>query len=166
MTSLMTREQSTSAPVEPRPAFRRRGDFDAIRQASLAEIVFPELSVVRALLNGMPMPSTAAATFLPSVEVSEKEGTYIVGVALPGFRREDIDVEVSGNELTVSGKYERKEEDAKKHYSEMRQASFTRTIVLPADIDVDKVSAVFENGVLHVTAPPMAAISTKKVAVK
>lgn len=166
MTSLMNREQTTSAPVERRPTSRRRGDFDAVRQAPLAEIVFPELSAVRALLNGMPMSSTEAATFLPSVEISEKDGKYVVDVALPGFRREDIDVEVSGSELTVSGKYERKQEDAKKHYSEMRQASFTRTIVLPQDIDVDKVSAVFENGVLHVTAPPIAAISTKKVAVK
>ncbi|HEY2476243.1 MAG TPA: Hsp20/alpha crystallin family protein [Candidatus Cybelea sp.] len=166
MTSLMAREQSSSAPAERGSAARRRGLFDSIFQAPLAEVVFPELSVARALLNGMPMLSTEVESFLPSVEISEKYGAYLVDAALPGFKREDIDVEVSGSELTISGKYERKQDSARKHYSEMRQASFARTIVLPQELDADKVSASFENGVLHVTAKPVAAISTKKVAVK
>lgn len=165
MTSLMAREQS-SAPAERRSATRRRGVLDSIFQVPVADAVFPELSLARAILSGMPIPSNEPASFLPSVEISEKDGAYVVDAALPGFKREDIDVEVSGNELTISGKYERKQDSARKHYSEMRQASFTRTIVLPQELDADNVSASFENGVLHVTAKPVAAIATKKVTVK
>jgi HSP20 family protein len=138
--------------------------FDEFFRAPLA--VLPELSLARALIDSVADPTMEMLSFVPSVEVTEKDGKYFVNVALPGFRREDIDVEVSGNELTIAGKYERKKEDGKKHYSEMRQASFTRTIVLPQEIDENQVAAEFENGMLHVSATPLSQISSKKVAIK
>ncbi|MGZ3551712.1 MAG: Hsp20/alpha crystallin family protein [Vulcanimicrobiaceae bacterium] len=133
-------------------------------QPSFPDMSLPELSLARSLMNTV-LPAAEAAAFLPNVEVSEKDGNYIIDVALPGFKREDIDIEVSGNEITITGQYERKEEDTRTHYTEMRQASFTRTLVLPQEIDADKVTASFENGILRITAPSVASISAKHVAI-
>jgi HSP20 family protein len=165
MANLMTRESSTGS-VEQRAPARRRGVFDIFFQAPLAETTLPELSLARAMMSAMAGPAAEMMNFVPNVEVSEKDGNYVVDVALPGFRREDINVEVSGNELTITGKYERKQEDGKKHYSEMRQASFTRTLVLPQELNADQVDATFDNGILHITARPLSAIASKKVQIK
>ena len=106
------------------------------------------------------------ASFVPSVELSEKDRNYVIDMALPGFNQNDIDIEVSGNEITVTGRYERKKDDGKTHYTEMQQASFQRTVVLPQDINPDKVEASFRDGMLHIVAPPTAPITAKKVAIK
>ena len=123
---------------------------------------YPEFALARRLLGSM-WPVMPETSFIPSVELSEKDGNYLIDVALPGFKKEDIEIEASGNELTISGKYEHKEEDTKKQYSEMRQASFTRTIALPKDLDANKVTATFKDGILRITAPPTAPINAKKV---
>lgn len=127
---------------------------------------FPELAAQRRVLNTLMSRLPDGAGFVPNVEIAEKDGSYIVRVALPGFKKEDIGVEIAGNELTISGSYERKITDEKTRYSEMQQASFTRTIALPQDIDEEKTDARFEDGVLVITAPPSTPISARKVNVK
>jgi HSP20 family protein len=166
MANLMTRDDANAATggQQQRQPARRRGILDMVYAAPLLDAL-PELSLARAMMNTIGSPSEMAA-FVPNVDVSEKDGNYVVEVALPGFRREDIDIEVSGNELTVTGKYDRKLEDGKKHYSEIRQASFVRTIVLPQDIKSDAVTASFEDGILRITAPPATQLSKKKVTIR
>jgi len=127
---------------------------------------FPELSIARELMNAVAPSLSQAASFVPNVELYEKDGSYVIDAALPGFKKDDIDIEISGNEITVSGTYEQRQDDRKTHYSEMQQSSFTRTFVLPREIDVDKVSASFENGMLCITASPAGAVPAKKVAIK
>jgi HSP20 family protein len=163
MPSLVTRDNSTGSIERPSP--RRRGLIDLFLPAPLTESTYPELSLARAMMNAIATPGEWGA-FTPTVEVTERDGNYVVDVALPGFRREDVELEVSGNELTVSGKYDRKQEDVKKHYSEMRQASFTRTLVLPQEINADKVSASFDNGILRITAPPASQIQMKRISIR
>jgi HSP20 family protein len=147
--NMMTRSRDQNTASAERPAVRARNVLSA-----------------QDLMNAI-MPAVAeTAAFVPSVEVYEQGGNYVIDMAVPGFNRDDIDIEVSGSEITISGKYERKQEDRKTHYSEMQQASFTRTIVLPHDINADKVTATLDNGILHITAPPVAPISAKKIAIK
>lgn len=155
MAKMVTRDRDQAA-VTARP----RSMLDALFRSP-----FPELSVARDLMNMMPAVSERAA-FVPSIELSEKDGNYQIDMALAGFKRDDIDIEVSGNEITVSGTYERKTEDRKTHYSEMQQTSFSRTIVLPQDVNADKVTATLESGMLHITVPPVAPLAAKKVAIK
>lgn len=159
MANMMKRNggQRTTTAVQP-------------RQRSIVETFFrspfPELSIARDLMNAVAPSLSAAASFIPNVELYEKDGNYVIDAALPGFKKDDIDVEISGNEITLSGTYEVREDHRKTHYSEMQQASFTRTFVLPHEIDVDKVMASFENGILEITAPPVAGVSSKRVAIK
>lgn len=158
---MRTTERDGGASAARRPVAQRQSIFDVLLQPP-----FAELSIARNLMNALSPAMPEAAAFVPQVEVREKDGNYLVDVALPGFKKDDIEIDVSGNELTISGKYEQRREDATLHYSEMRQGSFTRTITLPQEINADEVSATFEDGILHITAPPMAPVSHKKITIK
>ena len=93
----------------------------------------------------------------PSADVTESKDEIRVMVELPGMRPEDVDVSLENNILTISGekKEERQEEDRDNrwHLSERRYGSFTRSFVLPRDVEQDRIQASFENGVLSVTLP-------------
>lgn len=149
MNMLVTREKREELQRQ-----RPRAIMETLLTGPLAQ-----LSMARDLMEAV----TEGAAFVPPVEVSEKDGNYIIDVALPGFRNEDIDIEASGNEVTISGRYEQSKEDRKTHFSEMRQGSFMRTIALPNEVNLDTVKATFENGILRIVATPKSSIASKKV---
>lgn len=103
----------------------------------------------------------------PRANVYEKDGTYVIECAVPGYKKEDVTVEAKGNEVTISGNYSQEKGDQQKQYRrrEIRQGSFSRTIAFPQDIDHDRVSAALENGVLKVELYPVKATSAKKIPV-
>lgn len=95
----------------------------------------------------------------PSAELVEEDDEYEVKVALAGFDREDIKVTATPRELIVKAersdkqKKSGKEDGHKVHWSEFRSNRVYRRIPLPADIDVNKVEAEFEHGMLEIEAP-------------
>jgi HSP20 family protein len=93
----------------------------------------------------------------PPADVVETENDIRVMVELPGVRLEDIQVDLENNVLTVSGekKEERREGDERDvwHLSERRYGRFSRSFVLPRDVEADKIEARYENGVLYLTIP-------------
>jgi HSP20 family protein len=88
----------------------------------------------------------------PRVDVREESEGYVVEVDLPGLNREDIDVTLENDVLTISG--ERKVEDAKSeqtvHRRERFCGKFTRSMSFPGDVDPENVAASFKDGVLKV----------------
>lgn len=109
-------------------------------------------------------------TFSPSVDVREGEKEVIVRVELPGTDEKDIDVSLTGDDLTIKGeKKDEKEEKGKDYWHrETSYGAFHRTIPLPEGLDMEKVDARFKNGVLTVTLPRLkeAKMKGKKVAIK
>lgn len=93
----------------------------------------------------------------PSADVTESKDDLRVMLELPGLRPEDIELNLEDNVLTISGekKEEREEEgqDNRWHLSERRYGRFSRSFVLPNQVEQDRVQASFENGVLSVTIP-------------
>ena len=93
----------------------------------------------------------------PEADVVETENEIRVTVELPGMRSEDIDVDLENNVLTIAGeKSEEREEQGEKntwHLSERRYGKFSRSFVLPRDLDSEKIQASFEDGVLNVVIP-------------
>lgn len=93
----------------------------------------------------------------PNADVRESNDDIRVIVELPGLRPEDIEVNLENNILTISGekKAERKEDDGENrwHLSERRYGMFSRSFVLPRDVEQEQIHARFENGVLNVTIP-------------
>jgi HSP20 family protein len=92
----------------------------------------------------------------PETDVVETEREIRVIVEMPGLKRENIEVDVENNVLTIRGekKEERTEgEQGKWHLAERRYGTFARSFVLPRDVDADNIQARFEDGVLSVSIP-------------
>lgn len=111
---------------------------------------------------------TSLAEWMPSVDVSEEDDNILVKADLPGLEAKDIDINVSGDQLTIKG--EKKTEEEKKeanYYSKERFfGTFHRAIRLPAEVDADKVDATFKNGVLDISLPKSDASKRKRIEVK
>ncbi len=93
----------------------------------------------------------------PTAELVEEEDEFEIKVALAGFESDEITVTATPREVIVkaSHKDERKEDDEKVHWSEFRSNEVYRQIALPSDVDVAKIKAEFEDGMLEIEAPKM-----------
>ena len=104
----------------------------------------------------------------PAMNVWASEDQLAVTAEIPGVDINDIDINVVGETLTLSG--ERKpdslSEEAQYHRQERGYGKFNRAIQLPFPVDVNKVEATFKNGVLHVSMPRAEADRPKKITVK
>ncbi len=104
----------------------------------------------------------------PAIDVERRDGTLIMRADMPGVKPEEISIEVEDDMLTVSGKHEETTEEKDKHYlhRERRYGFFSRSIALPAGVDVSKISAETHEGVLEVTVPlPKEVTASKKVTI-
>lgn len=94
---------------------------------------------------------------VPSVNVSENIKDYELDVAAPGLKKEDFDVNIENDVITVSR--EEKHEDEKKEDNftrrEFSYSSFSRSFRLPEDVDRENISARYEDGVLKLTLPKL-----------
>jgi HSP20 family protein len=109
-------------------------------------------------------------TWRLSVDVIEEDDSYKVLADLPGFKPDDVKIEVADDVLTISGEHQESEEEKEKDYvrRERRFGSFSRSLALPQGVSADDIEATFENGVLEVSIPkPKAEQKTaKKVEIK
>jgi HSP20 family protein len=103
----------------------------------------------------------------PAWNVSEEERSFLIEAELPGFPRESLEIQVTGNELRLSGSREKEtEENTKVLRRECFKGWFSRTLRLPVEIDADKVEAVFKDGILSVTLPKSEAALPRKIQVQ
>ncbi len=88
----------------------------------------------------------------PAADVRENENEYLLEVELPGLTENDIELKVEENLLTLSSKQEESKEEKKDDYliRERKSTEFSRSFVLPKDVDRDKVTAEFKSGLLTV----------------
>ncbi len=104
----------------------------------------------------------------PAVDVSETAEQVLVKAEVPGIDVKDIDISLSGDVLTIKGekKAEREEKDESHHLVERSYGSFTRALKLPAAVDVDKIEAKYDKGVLTVTCPKKEEVKPKAIEIK
>ncbi|MBT8363891.1 MAG: Hsp20/alpha crystallin family protein [Deltaproteobacteria bacterium] len=118
-------------------------------------------------VTGRPLRATTAGVF-PLVNLTENNDHYYVRAELAGLKAEELNIAVTGNNLTISG--ERKipsEGDSVKYHRREREAgSFSRIIALPSDVEVDNVEAGLVDGVLTVTIPKAEVAKPKQISVK
>jgi HSP20 family protein len=116
------------------------------------------------------LPTALRRGTIPPVDVSETEKNWMVCVELPGLNEKDIQVQILGQQLIVSG--ERKWEEEKKgkefHRVESQYGSFQRSIQLPenARLDPDSVVATYKKGILEVLVPKVEPTPAAKIPVK
>ena len=103
----------------------------------------------------------------PPVEMYEKDDRFVVRVELPGVKRDVIDVSVTGDTLTVKGEREMpKQAKDEYHRCEVCYGSFSRSINMPATVDVDGIEATYEDGVLEVALPKTRDAKASKVEIR
>ncbi len=106
--------------------------------------------------------------FMPQFEVKETQDAYVFKADLPGVKDADLDISVTGNRLTVSGRREQEErQEGETYYAlERTYGSFTRTFTLPEGVDADHVSADLRDGVLTLKVPKKPEAQPKKIELK
>jgi HSP20 family protein len=111
------------------------------------------------------VPEGSDAVFAPSLDIAEREQSYEVTVDLPGVKPEDIRVEMIEDRLTIAGSRESKKEEKGKqfHRIERSTGAFSRTVILPAFVDSDKIEASYEEGVLHISLPKAEAHQPRRI---
>jgi HSP20 family protein len=95
------------------------------------------------------------AAMAPRVDVVDRDNDVLVRAEVPGVKKEDIEVSISGTMLTLRGetKHEEKEEKGDYHRAEMSRGAFVRTLTLPAEVDEAKAKASLKDGVLELVLP-------------
>ena len=110
--------------------------------------LFPEPAAWHGFGRGEP----GASFWSPRVEICEREGKLIIAADLPGLKKEDVQVEIDRDAVTIQGeRRQEKTENERGYYrSERSYGSFYRTIPLPEGADPQTASATFRDGVLHI----------------
>lgn len=90
--------------------------------------------------------------FRPAIQISENKKEYKVDVELTGTKKEDIDVNITEDTLTINAetKFEKKDSSDNLHFSEFRYGKFTRTIPFEHKINTEDASCEYKNGILHI----------------
>jgi HSP20 family protein len=133
-------------------------EFDRLRR---------EMDELFGALSGGTLPMPSAGVF-PLTNVTEDKENYYVRAELPGINSKELDIQVTAEGISISG--ERKipveGDNVRYHRREREAGKFSRSISLPGEIDVNKVRASMENGVLKVTIPKSEAARPRQITVK
>jgi HSP20 family protein len=119
------------------------GEFEALyqRMGQLMDRAF----------DGLWQPSGHA--WAPAADLTETGGAYVAEVELPGVRKDDVKVELAGQELVIGGEYRDSGTEGRALRRDRRAGGFEFRVLLPGKADPDKVTAALADGVLTVTVP-------------
>ena len=118
-----------------------------------------------------PMYEGTQSAALPrvKVDVTERNGAYVVAADLPGVKKEDIQVAIDGAQVTLSAEIKREKEVAEGErvlHTERAYGKVSRSFTLPQELDEDKAEAKFRDGVLELTLPKKAAAARKALTIQ
>jgi HSP20 family protein len=110
----------------------------------------------------------ATAEWTPTVDIVEDDKNYTVKAELPDVKKEDVHVSVDNGILTLTGerKFEKEEKNRKYHRTERAYGKFARSFSLPTNIDPQKVSASYKDGILNVTVAKSEKATPKQIEIK
>ena len=108
------------------------------------------------------------SAFTPSFDIRETPEAYVFEADLPGIRREEVDINLTGNRITITGKREAKARKEGENFfmQERSYGSFTRSFNLPDGVDGGRVTADLKDGVLTLVLPKVPEVQPKKIEIK
>jgi HSP20 family protein len=132
-------------------------DFDRVFDRFFEPTFFP-----------LGAPRTFEPMWEPTLDLSETEKEFFVRLEAPGMTRDDFDVDLDRNLLTLSGKRELHKEEKGEEYlwQERQEGRFVRTIRLPAQVQENEIGAFYTDGVLIVKLPKAVQTAKTKVTIK
>jgi len=106
--------------------------------------------------------------WVPSLDFSEDEKNYIVRLEAPGIPKDDLEVNLEGQLLTISGRrhFEKEEQNEEYFWREREQGRFVRTVRLPSSVNAAKVEATYDNGVMTVRLPKADGGAKNRITIK
>lgn len=112
--------------------------------------------------------ATKRESFVPGIDIAESDDGFHVTVELPGVKKDDININLEDNQLTISGerKFENKEDGKKYHRVESRYGKFTRSFMLPDNVDEESISAKYEDGLLKIDIAKSEEKISKKIEIQ
>lgn len=115
-----------------------------------------------------PLSLSGNGWSVPAVDMYQTENEIVVKAALPGIKADEVQINITGDVLTLKGEVKQQEDVKEKayHIHEQRWGTFERTLVLPANVVADKAKADFENGILTITLPKAEEAKPKTINIK
>jgi HSP20 family protein len=161
----ISKKEDNNLPVEKMPPSRALSPFEEMDR--MFEEFFPR-RWMQPFRWEMPHWPELAELKMPKVDVIDHETEVVVKAELPGVQKDDLDISVSNNSVTIKGStsHEEKEEKGNYYRREISRGSFTRTVALPADVDSDKARASFNDGILVLTLPKVEKSHRKSITVE
>jgi len=158
-----TSEKAEIIPVKKEEASKRLNPRHLLtpfeEMERWVEDLFPR-SWLRQQRSEWPLSTMATSPFevhMPKVDIIDRDDEVFIKAALPGVEKDDIEVTMTGNMLTIKGssKKEEKEEKGEYYRCEITQGNFSRSLSLPAEVNIEKSEAKFKDGVLELKLPKM-----------
>jgi HSP20 family protein len=105
---------------------------------------------------------------VPAIDMYQTDDEIVVKASLPGIKADEVQINVTGEVLTLKGEIKHEEDKKEKawHIHEQRYGSFERSVALPTDVVADKAKAEFENGILTITLPKAEEVKPRTITVK
>jgi len=103
------------------------------------------------------------------LDVSEKDSSYMIDAEIPGVKKDDIQVQIDGNVISISAEVQKQEDEKKDGHvirAERYYGSMQRTFSLGADVDESKAEAKYEDGVLHLMLPKRPGGRSRKLSIQ
>lgn len=107
-----------------------------------------------------------AAAWVPPVDIEEQDDAYVIEAELPGVKREDVNIELVGNELAITGELKERERKGLLRRRTRKTGRFELRVALPDPVDAGSVDANLKSGVLTVRIPKTERAQRKQVQVK
>jgi HSP20 family protein len=154
MANMIRRENREPLPTtgwDPFNLMREMLSWDPFRQMGMPEAYTPPMR-----------------PFTPQFEVKETGEAYVIRCDVPGLEEKDLDVRLSGNQLTIAGQRqaEQHQEGEQWYALERSYGSFSRTFMLPDGVDLDHLDAELKAGVLTLTVPKKPEHQPRKVSIR
>ena len=110
---------------------------------------------------------TAGGSFNPALDVYETNEGFHVEIALPGIKPDQLDITVQENVLTISGELKQDQREGRNyHRAERRHGSFSRSISFPTQVNLEKINASYEYGILKIDVPKAEEVKPRKVQIQ
>ena len=156
----LRKEQPLLTPTTPSDLYEAFDDAFERFRSDFEDLLFPST-----LANAL---SVIPETRVPAIDLEDREKDYLLKVEMPGFKKENIEIEVEDDSVTVTGevgwKYDKKEKD---YICKERECkTFYRTVDLPEEVKVDQVTANLNEGLLEIMLPKKTPKQKRKIVLK
>ena len=144
------------------PTMERRHPFAEMERMAR------QMDLLTKTLFGRPEMQFFPSKVFPAINITEDKEKYYMRAELPGIKADELQVEVTGKNLSISGerKIQSEGDNAKYHRKEREEGRFSRVIGLPGEVDADSVDAKLVNGLLTISIAKSVAARPKQITVK